>query len=116
MEEMLLTWRIGAPNGRIHAHRILSKPQVLSELEFALGQKERNLHADTYTYMTRHLRDISASCKSSRLHIPAGAVSITMVSANSLRTTIFLHHLPYPRRLSARDVRDAGEYCGCNPL
>ncbi|KAI0322485.1 hypothetical protein OF83DRAFT_734251 [Amylostereum chailletii] len=72
MEEMLLTWRTGAPNGRelfgvgpqVAIERgiwgsgvtsetstqtgFISKSQVLSELEFALGQKERNLQANAY--------------------------------------------------------------------
>ncbi|KAI9001076.1 hypothetical protein BD414DRAFT_473529 [Trametes punicea] len=82
MEEMLLTWRNGAPNGRelfgvvpqlaIEQHiwgsgatqtaqsgsRIsnasISQAQVLSELEFVLGQKERLLHQNPYDKGTQH--------------------------------------------------------------
>ncbi|CDO71284.1 hypothetical protein BN946_scf184908.g41 [Trametes cinnabarina] len=82
MEEMLLTWRTGAPNGRelfgvvpqlaIEQHiwgsgsaqtapgnrasssSIISQAQVLSELEFVLGQKERLLHANPYDKSTQH--------------------------------------------------------------
>ncbi|KAF8505646.1 hypothetical protein F5888DRAFT_1650740 [Russula emetica] len=73
MEEMLLTWRTGAPNGRelfgvgpqvsiergiwpsnpAHgsshsANSSVSKSQVLSELEFTLRQKERSLQSNPY--------------------------------------------------------------------
>ncbi|TFY83951.1 hypothetical protein EWM64_g78 [Hericium alpestre] len=73
MEEMLLTWRTGAPNGRElfgvvpqvaiergiwgtgneassfgAAPGLVSKSQVMSELEFALGQKERALQTNPY--------------------------------------------------------------------
>ncbi|KAI0310564.1 hypothetical protein OF83DRAFT_1070320 [Amylostereum chailletii] len=72
MEEMFLTWRTGSPNGlelfdidpQVAIERgiwgsdvtsetstqtgFISKSQVLSELEFALGQKERNLRANAY--------------------------------------------------------------------
>ncbi|KAI9063314.1 hypothetical protein FKP32DRAFT_1628211 [Trametes sanguinea] len=100
MEEMLLTWRTGAPNGRelfgvvpqlaIEQHiwgsgatqtavrspsqrrkgrpdrRVkqsgsrapssssISQAQVLSELEFVLGQKERQLHSNPYDKGTQH--------------------------------------------------------------
>ncbi|KAA1466337.1 hypothetical protein DENSPDRAFT_831152 [Dentipellis sp. KUC8613] len=77
MEEMLLTWRTGAPNGRelfgigpqIAIERgiwgagtnaeptfgsgFVSKSQVMSELEFALGQKERALQANPYDSVTQ---------------------------------------------------------------
>jgi len=73
MEEMLLTWRTGSPNGRelfgvgpqvaiergiwpsnpTHgsSHSVnafVSKSQVLSELEFTLRQKERSLQSNPY--------------------------------------------------------------------
>ncbi|KAI0269112.1 hypothetical protein BC834DRAFT_864802 [Gloeopeniophorella convolvens] len=73
MEEMLLTWRTGAPNGRElfgvgpqvaiergvwpsnmgqssphPVNSLVSKSQVLSELEFALSQKERSLQSNPY--------------------------------------------------------------------
>jgi len=73
MEEMLLTWRTGAPNGRElfgvgpqlaiergiwpsnpgqglshSSNAFVSKSQVLSELEFALRQKERILQNNPY--------------------------------------------------------------------
>jgi pre-mRNA cleavage complex 2 protein Pcf11 len=73
MEEMLLTWRTGAPNGRElfgvgpqlaiergiwpsnpgqsqshSSNAFVSKSQVLSELEFALRQKERILQSNPY--------------------------------------------------------------------
>ncbi|TRM67706.1 hypothetical protein BD626DRAFT_479581 [Schizophyllum amplum] len=78
MAEMLLTWRTGAPGGQQLfgvANQIgiergiwgdgtshvttsagpsrLSKAQVLSELEFALGQKERVLHTNPYDATTQ---------------------------------------------------------------
>ncbi|KIJ20263.1 hypothetical protein PAXINDRAFT_68604 [Paxillus involutus ATCC 200175] len=72
MEEMLLTWRTGAPNGKelfgvitqltiergvwggdttssgYGGSNHVSKDQVLSELEFTLGQKERALQANPW--------------------------------------------------------------------
>ncbi|KAG6336856.1 hypothetical protein ID866_2252 [Astraeus odoratus] len=78
MEEMLITWRTGAPNGKElfgiitqrsiergiwggdsaspaditsqghSGHSQVSKAQVLSELEFTLGQKERALQANPW--------------------------------------------------------------------
>ncbi|KAI0353595.1 hypothetical protein OH77DRAFT_1458232 [Trametes cingulata] len=84
MEEMLLTWRNGAPNGRelfgvvpqlaieqhiwgsgaSHHHTqsvgrsssssSISQAQVLSELEFVLGQKERALQSNPYDKGTQH--------------------------------------------------------------
>ncbi|KAI0774211.1 hypothetical protein C8Q74DRAFT_1268922 [Fomes fomentarius] len=81
MEEMLLTWRTGAPNGRelfgvvpqlaIERHiwggestqaasggarsgnSGISQAQVLSELEFVLGQKERLLQTNPYEKLTQ---------------------------------------------------------------
>ncbi|KAI0750747.1 hypothetical protein C8Q80DRAFT_1351877 [Daedaleopsis nitida] len=80
MEEMLLTWRTGSPNGRelfgvvtqlaIERHiwggdstqaasgvrsgsPSISQAQVLSELEFVLGQKERMLQSNPYDKMTQ---------------------------------------------------------------
>ncbi|KAI0723239.1 hypothetical protein C8Q76DRAFT_646524 [Earliella scabrosa] len=79
MEEMLLTWRTGAPNGRelfgvvpqlaIERHiwggestqaasgtrggPAISQAQVLSELEFVLNQKERVLQANPYDKLTQ---------------------------------------------------------------
>ncbi|THH14893.1 hypothetical protein EW146_g5507 [Bondarzewia mesenterica] len=81
MEEMLLTWRTGAPNGRelfgvgpqVAIERgiwgsgsgsdyfssgtgFISKSQVVSELEFTLGQKERALQANPYdTVVQNHV-------------------------------------------------------------
>jgi pre-mRNA cleavage complex 2 protein Pcf11 len=77
MEEMLLTWRTGAPNGRElfgvgpqlaiergiwpsnpgqgpshSSNAFVSKSQVLSELEFALRQKERILQSNPYDSVT----------------------------------------------------------------
>ncbi|KAH9853543.1 hypothetical protein C2E23DRAFT_821786 [Lenzites betulinus] len=82
MEEMLLTWRNGAPNGRelfgvvpqlaIEQHiwgsgashnasasrsasaSSISQAQVLSELEFVLAQKERSLMSNPYDKGTQH--------------------------------------------------------------
>ncbi|KAH9999279.1 hypothetical protein BJV77DRAFT_976395 [Russula vinacea] len=79
MEEMLLTWRTGAPNGRelfgvgpqisiergiwpsnpAHgpshsANAFVSKSQVLSELEFTLRQKERSLQSNPYDAVTQN--------------------------------------------------------------
>ncbi|KAI0638119.1 hypothetical protein C8Q77DRAFT_1089437 [Trametes polyzona] len=82
MEEMLLTWRNGAPNGRelfgvvpqlaIEQHiwgsgashnasggraassSSVSQAQVLSELEFVLAQKERSLLSNPYDKGTQH--------------------------------------------------------------
>ncbi|KAI1795172.1 hypothetical protein LXA43DRAFT_993775 [Ganoderma leucocontextum] len=80
MEEMLLTWRTGSPNGRelfglvsqvaIERHiwggestqsasggrdgGSISQAQVLSELEFVLGQKERILLASPHDENTKH--------------------------------------------------------------
>ncbi|RPD67228.1 hypothetical protein L226DRAFT_529606 [Lentinus tigrinus ALCF2SS1-7] len=80
MEEMLLTWRTGAPNGRelfgvvpqlaIERHiwgtestqtsgnrgasQSISQAQVLSELEFVLGQKERVLQSNPYDKVTQN--------------------------------------------------------------
>ncbi|PIL37089.1 hypothetical protein GSI_00781 [Ganoderma sinense ZZ0214-1] len=81
MEEMLLTWRTGSPNGRelfgvvsqvaIERHiwggestqstpggrdggSSISQAQVLSELEFVLGQKERVLLASPHDELTKH--------------------------------------------------------------
>ncbi|KAH7914222.1 hypothetical protein BJ138DRAFT_1177497 [Hygrophoropsis aurantiaca] len=71
MEEMLLTWRTGAPSGKelfgfitqIAIERgvwggdrgaaDISKAQVLSELEFTLSQKERALQANTWDHEAR---------------------------------------------------------------
>ncbi|KAI0719620.1 hypothetical protein C8T65DRAFT_635929 [Cerioporus squamosus] len=79
MEEMLLTWRTGAPDGRelfgvvpqlaIERHiwgsntsqptgnrggsQSISQAQVLSELEFVLGQKERVLQSNPYDKATQ---------------------------------------------------------------
>ena len=108
MEEMLLTWRTGAPNGRelfgvvtqlaierhiwgtdstqtvrsSHRHsgrrpdrrfrqsgnrggsQSISQAQVLSELEFVLGQKERALQSNPYDKVTQNhiaiLQQVSA--------------------------------------------------------
>ncbi|KAJ8475302.1 hypothetical protein ONZ51_g6652 [Trametes cubensis] len=81
MEEMLLTWRTGAPAGRelfgvvpqlaIEQHiwgsgatqsasgsrpssSSISQAQVLTELEFVLGQKERLLQSNPYDKGTQH--------------------------------------------------------------
>ncbi|CCM03154.1 uncharacterized protein FIBRA_05276 [Fibroporia radiculosa] len=82
MEEMLLTWRTGAPNGRelfgvvpqvaIERHiwggdttmtasssrsggsSSISTAQVLSELEFVLSQKERTLQANPYDKLAQN--------------------------------------------------------------
>ncbi|KAI0832354.1 hypothetical protein BC628DRAFT_1346325 [Trametes gibbosa] len=81
MEEMLLTWRSGAPSGRelfgvvpqlaieqhiwgsgashnVSANRpastSISQAQVLSELEFVLAQKERTLMSNPYDKGTQH--------------------------------------------------------------
>lgn len=85
MEEMLLTWRTGAPNGRelfgigpqlaiergiwpsnsgqgsSHSNNaFVSKSQVLSELEFALRQKERILQNNPYdTVASNHIGILS---------------------------------------------------------
>ncbi|KAI0307289.1 hypothetical protein B0F90DRAFT_1807928 [Multifurca ochricompacta] len=85
MEEMLLTWRTGAPNGRelfgvgpqvaiergiwpsnsgqgsSHStNAFVSKSQVLSELEFALRQKERNLQSNPFdTVAQNHISILS---------------------------------------------------------
>ncbi|KAI0251274.1 hypothetical protein BJV78DRAFT_1126657 [Lactifluus subvellereus] len=85
MEEMLLTWRTGAPNGRElfgvgpqvaiergiwpsnpghgsphSANAFVSKSQVLSELEFALRQKERTLQSNPYdTAAQNHISILS---------------------------------------------------------
>jgi len=85
MEEMLLTWRTGAPNGRelfgvgpqvsiergiwpsnpAHgsshsANVFVSKSQVLSELEFTLRQKERCLQSNPYdTVAQNHIGILS---------------------------------------------------------
>ncbi len=114
MEEMLLTWRTGAPNGRElfgvvpqlaierhiwggestqaavrsrRRHTIsaplkcaqqsggarsgnsgISQAQVLSELEFVLGQKERLLQTNPYEKLTQShitvLQQVSTSCSS----------------------------------------------------
>ncbi|EGO02188.1 hypothetical protein SERLA73DRAFT_159205 [Serpula lacrymans var. lacrymans S7.3] len=84
MEEMLLTWRTGAPNGKelfgfvpqlalergvwgessatdsssstLSGSGQISKAQVLSELEYTLGQKERALHSNPYdTAAAKHV-------------------------------------------------------------
>jgi len=85
MEEMLLTWRTGSPNGRelfgvgpqisiergiwpsnpAHgsSHSVnafVSKSQVLSELEFTLRQKERSLQSNPYdTVAQNHINILS---------------------------------------------------------
>jgi pre-mRNA cleavage complex 2 protein Pcf11 len=85
MEEMLLTWRTGAPNGRElfgigpqlaiergiwpsnpgqgsshSSNAFVSRSQVLSELEFALRQKERILQNNPYdTVASNHIGILS---------------------------------------------------------
>ncbi|GBE79674.1 hypothetical protein BKA93DRAFT_758248 [Sparassis latifolia] len=85
MEEMLLTWRTGAPNGRelfgivpqvaierqiwggdttqnvastsrhpISSESTIPTAQVLSELEFVLGQKERAMQVDPYDKVSQN--------------------------------------------------------------
>ncbi|PFH52818.1 hypothetical protein AMATHDRAFT_172853, partial [Amanita thiersii Skay4041] len=81
MEEMLLTWRTGSPTGKelfgvppqiaiergiwgdgatnynVSSYSVsgqVTKAQVLSELEYTLGQKERALHANPYDNMSQN--------------------------------------------------------------
>ncbi|KAF8974458.1 hypothetical protein BDZ97DRAFT_1690202 [Flammula alnicola] len=95
MEEMLLTWRTGSPTGKelfgvqqqmtiergvwgtggqsnMNFHSgsgVITKSQVLSELQFTLGQKERALQANPYdTLSQNHI----AVLHQLRLHVEAG--------------------------------------------
>ncbi|KAF9569307.1 hypothetical protein CPC08DRAFT_701807 [Agrocybe pediades] len=97
MEEMLLTWRTGSPSGKelfgvqqqVAVERgvwgngasgsssanfhsgpgIITKSQVLSELQFTLGQKERALQANPYdTLSQNHI----AVLNQLRMHVEAG--------------------------------------------